>query len=194
MNPKATASVDYAPREGSVAWRVIEFLTTNPDESLSAEEVSIKFGCGRTSVHSSLGPAAATGALKRAKDLKGGKLVYTLGNGVPGIAAVPARHPVAGAAAIDHALAGKKKPRRFWCDVSSIVIDKDVPMPSSYGMDWFSVFDRMQPGDSFALPMQAKASVSNASTSYKKAKGIRLVIRKADGGLRVWRVENEEAA
>ena len=33
-------SSTYTPREGSVAFRVLEFLSANPDESLSADEVA----------------------------------------------------------------------------------------------------------------------------------------------------------
>lgn len=77
----------------------------------------------------------------------------------------------------------------FWIDAGQLAIDSGVPLPPTRRrIDWTSVFARMAPGDSFALPAGAKSSIGKAITDDKKATGREFATRLVDGGIRVWRV------
>lgn len=64
----------------------------------------------------------------------------------------------------------------------------ELPPPTRRRIDWPSVFVRMAPGDSFALPARAKSSIAKAITDDKKATGREFATSLVDGGIRVWRV------
>lgn len=178
----------YFPREGSVAYRVLEFLSANPDESLSAAEVTIKFDCTRNNVHTLLAPAVSAGSLNRKEDLEDGELVYRIGSGAPAVSVKPAAVPGSASNPFGAARGAARAP--FWIDAGQLVIDNDVPLPppARRRIDWPSVFARMAPGDSFALPAGAKSSIAKAITDDKKATGREFATRLVDGGIRVWRV------
>lgn len=53
-----------------MAFRVLEFLCANPDESLSAADVAVKFDCTRNNVHTLLAPAVSAGSLIRRRTSK----------------------------------------------------------------------------------------------------------------------------
>ena len=73
----------YTPREGSAPYKVIAFLTANPDEQLDADLISAKCDCDRRSVHTLLSSAVQAGLLQRSEEPTTGELVYTLGTGTP---------------------------------------------------------------------------------------------------------------
>ena len=190
----ATEQPNYAPREGSVAWRVIEFLTTNPDESLSIDDVAVKFDASRASIHSLLAPAVLAGTLIRKEDYEDGELVYRLGSGVPGITAKPGRHPVLPRGGAHSPFGASAKPRNkpFWIDTSTVAVEKGIPLEnrSPAGINWAALFGRMEPGDSFALPAAASSAVSKAMTDYQRANTeTKLACRSTADGLRVWRLK-----
>lgn len=58
----------YTPRPGSIAWRVIDFLTRNPDEELTRGDIATKFDCVGSSLDSLLSTAVRCGALKRIRN------------------------------------------------------------------------------------------------------------------------------
>ena len=181
-------SSTYTPREGSVAFRVLEFLCANPDESLSAADVAVKFDCTRNNVHTLLAPAVGAGSLNRKEDLEDGELVYRIGSGAPAVSAKPAAAPGSASNPFGAARGAARTP--FWVDAGQLAIDSDVPLPppTRRRIDWPSVFVRMAPGDSFALPARAKSSIAKAITDDKKATGREFATRLVDGGIRVWRV------
>ena len=181
-------SSTYTPREGSVAFRVLEFLSANPDESLSADEVAIKFDCTRNNVHTLLAPAVSAGSLIRRQDLEDGELVYRVGSGAPAVIVKPAAAPGSASNPFGAARGAARTP--FWIDAGQLAIDSGVPLPppTRRRIDWPSVFARMAPGDSFALPAGAKSSIAKAITDDKKATGREFATRLVDGGIRVWRV------
>ena len=117
----------YFPREGSVAYRVLEFLSANPDESLSAAEVAIKFDCTRNNVHTLLAPAVSAGSLNRKEDLEDGELVYRIGSGAPAVSAKPAAAPGSASNPFGAARGAARTP--FWVDAGQLAIDSDVPLP-----------------------------------------------------------------
>lgn len=185
----------YVPQQGSVAWRVIEFLTTNPDETLRCDDVAAKFGCGAASVHTLLRAGVAAGALVRI-ETGDGELEYRLGAGVPVIEAAPHKHPSLSRDADPERNVGvqsavKKRRPPFRCDLDKVVIEKDVPLHAinASAFDWSPLLERLQPGDSFALPGEARSSIGAAITRYSKATGVQLIKRTVDGGIRVWRVK-----
>ena len=181
-------SSTYTPREGSVAFRVLEFLCANPDESLSAADVAVKFDCTRNNVHTLLAPAVSAGSLIRRADPEDGELVYRVGSGAPAVSAKPAAAPGSASNPFGAARGAARTP--FWVDAGQLAIDSDVPLPppTRRRIDWPSVFVRMAPGDSFALPARAKSSIAKAITDDKKATGREFATRLVDGGIRVWRV------
>lgn len=81
----------YQPRRGGLAWQVIEFLTTNPEETLQTEDIAIKWDYNLSGVHTALGPAVLFGMLKRSEE--DGEITYRLGTGCPSITAKPGSHP-----------------------------------------------------------------------------------------------------
>lgn len=84
-----------------------------------------------------------------------------------------------------------------------IKIEKSVPMPpqnhrGATGAKNFYPFDRMEVGDSFAIPngfigptgrRVTQHSLSSAAYKYGKDHNKQYAIRKVDGGIRVWRVK-----
>lgn len=179
----------YQPREGSIAWRVIGFLTANPDESLTADDAGIKFECSSSAVHTSLGPAVLAGVLTRTEDPGSGELVYRRGNGAPARDAKPAPD------AVGVALTAPLPHRRgdSYVDTAAIEIDKGVPLVSKCGgqqTDWAGLLQRMEPGDSCALPLRVRSSLSKVIHVEHVARPRRYQIRKVDGQtLRLWRTQ-----
>lgn len=179
----------YQPREGSIAWRVIRFLAANPDESLTADDAGIKFECSTSAVHSSLGPAVLAGVLTRTEDLASGELVYRLGKGRPAVEPKPTPDAVA------VAIAGPLPRRRgdSYVDTAGIQIDKGVPLVSKRGgqqTDWAGLLQRMEPGDSCALPLRVRSSLSKIIHVEQVAQRGRYQVRKVDGQtLRLWRTQ-----
>ena len=177
-------STTYTPRAGSVALRVIEFLTANPDEQLSAADVAVKFDCTRVNVHTLLAQAVAAGLLVRKEDPKDGELVYVAGSGralatTPRAPSVPAHRP----------FGASRAPRaRYWVDTRTLTIEKNVPLPGSghNPIDWHGLMARMEVGDSVAVDQAARYSLSKTVTErHKMADGGRFVVRAAGAGHRM---------
>ena len=187
----------YHPQEGSTAFRVIEFLTKNPLEELTPEDVSVKFDKPRNNVHSLLGPAVLDGALRRSEN-EDGDLVYRLGKCAPMLEANPRAAPSL-RTATQGVWGGVKqvaKPRRalrLSIDVDTITIDTDIPQPGRTGgitPDYTRLFARMAPGHSCLLPIGAKGVLSKACTEFKKSgNGLMSISLIDDDSLRLFRVK-----
>ena len=204
------SAATYTPREGSVAWKVIQFLQANRDEQLDADLISAKCDCVRANVHTLLGPAVQAGLLVRTEDVPSGELVYSAGSG----AALPPEQPTASPF---HAWLERRgqdsaegRPQRhlprptnapapapakrapaapFRIDVGTVQIDKNVPLPGRrQPMDWTPLLGKLEVGDSFLLPAAAKSAIGSAVKVHKDATGMQLTTRTVDGGIRVWRV------
>ena len=72
-------------------------------------------------------------------------------------------------------------------------IEKNVPVAASTQGGIVYPFRDMEPGDSFLVPTERAGgnhmnTPRRAATQYAKRHGIKLVTRKVDGGLRIWRV------
>ncbi len=203
------SSTTYTPREGSVAWQVLQFLQANPGEQLDADLIAAKYGCVRANVHTLLGSAVRAGLLVRSQDQASTELVYRLGNG----AALPPEKPTGSPfhawlerkgqdsaegrpqrgsppPTIPAPAAAKRAPSvPFRIDVRTVPIDKGVPMPGRrQPVDWTPLLGRLDVGDSFLLPDAGKSAIGTAMKAFKDSTGKVLTSRKVDGGIRVWRL------
>lgn len=175
------SATTYTPREGSVAWKVIQFLQANRDEQLDADLISAKCDCARANVHTLLGPAVQAGLLVRSEDVPSGELVYSAGKG----AELPPQKPTPTVSAP----ARRSPAAPFRIDVGMVQIDKGVPVPGrKTPMDWTPLLGRLEVGDSFLVPAAAKSSIGTAVKAHKDSTGMALTTRTVDGGIRVWRV------
>lgn len=198
----------YIPRRGSLPERVLSFFLNNPTEQLTAGDIAQKFSVRQGNVHYQLMQALQRGLLRRHhnEDLE---LAYSIGpnarlcelNKAPAEAEEPCQAepdsevdestPISPFATLGSQRQAKAQGRnkRFALDLSRIQIEKGVPIPVLRGQPtaWPRVLQRLQPGDSFALPAQARSSIQKAATRWKQATGVQIVIRKTDEGIRVWR-------
>lgn len=180
--------MDYTPRPNSLPSKVIQFLADNPDECLSANEISGKFDVSRNNVHTLLSLAVQAGLLIRTSD-EDEELVYQIGKGTPQSASKPQPQELDKAVTWT-ASAGKRSPP-IYVDVDAVKIDQGVPLPPSRrAIDWPALLDKLQPTDSFALDRRAAAGLLKALTDYSKAHpGIKFTTRKTDTEIRCWRVQ-----
>lgn len=186
-------STVYTPMKGTLPWKVIEFLTTNPDETLTVDDISVKFGVPVRGLPVQLTPAVDSGALVRAEHEDEDEMVYRLGAGHPKIKARPSVHPALGP--VGAALTGGAATRRprTYIDASAIQIDCDVPIPAHAGngrTKWAALLDRMDRQDSAELPYSVRASLQKCVSKYAKSTQKKFTIRRIDGNtLRIWRTE-----
>lgn len=190
-----TSPRGYAPEQGSTAWKVIEFLTTNPDEALSPSDVEAKFGKPRSQVHSILAKAISSGVLVRDEDIGSGDLLYKLGTGHPAVQASPGRHPSLAGSSGKAASSPRARRYHVVLDTAALSIDQGVPLPEKQAArrptDWPSLFARMQPGDSVLLPRQVRATLGKAvSHHHRENDGVELATRVVDDDhIRLWKVK-----
>jgi len=189
----------YTPDAGSLAWKVIQFLTTNPSEDLDREAISAKFDCPALHVHTMLTPAVDAGVLIRSESLSAGELVYTLGTPHPAVEAAPGRHPTIKREQPSALPGGVVSKQEFESavaalDLNAIVFQSNVPVPVGRNRNgtvhqWPAVFERMSAGESFAVPVAHRATLSKAMTDFHKAEKGQLTMRKvSEAELRVWRL------
>jgi len=186
MSKPKPADKAAAPRVDSLAHKVIKFLQANPDETLDADIISAKFDVPRAGVHTKLGRYVELGELARTEDLESGKLIYSLG---------PFAHkPATTAAGAGFPWAPKQPTKRkqrttFWIDVGTLKIDKGISMPAAKcrAVNWPTLLDKMEIGDSFLLQLEGKYAIMKYLSFYKQATGKTLSTRIVDDGVRVWR-------
>ncbi|MET3461256.1 hypothetical protein [Variovorax atrisoli] len=180
----------YTPTKGTLPWKVIEFLTTNPAETLTVDDISVKFDAPVRGLPALLTPAVESGALVRLEDAEEDEMVYRLGKGHPQIKARPSIHPSLGP--VGTALTEKKKRHRIFIDTSKIEIKSGVPIPQRAAngrTDWTALFDRMKKDDCAELPMSSRGTIQKCVNEYSKATGKAFTIRRInDETLGLWRV------
>lgn len=170
----------YKPRSGSVAARVIDFLSSNPGEELSRSDVAAKYDCSAQSVSSLLASAVDNGVLaySRNDDLE---LVYRYVGSAAG-------NPFA-------ALAGQPQGRSIATDLepspealASLKVEDGVPLKpvkQSPHEKWSPLFERLaNAGQSVQVPRHWKQSLALAAAKHNKA-------AKEDPSLPVFRVAND---
>ncbi|MGQ3055427.1 MAG: hypothetical protein ACT6S0_26865, partial [Roseateles sp.] len=179
----------YTPTKGALPWKVIEFLTTNPTETLTVDDISVKFDVPVRGLAVLLTPAVESGALVRLDDAEEDEMVYRLGKGHPQIKARPSIHPSLGP--VGTALT-KKKRQRVLIDTSKIEIKSGVPIPQGARngrTNWTALFDRMKKDDCAELPLSSRGSIQKCVNEYSKATSKAFTIRRIDDEtLGLWRV------
>lgn len=182
-------SKSYTPQQGSVAWKVIEFFTTNPQEELTLADLESKFDKAASQFHSLLGAAVDAGVLKRSTN-DDDELVYSIGNGHPQVGVSKARNPsLRPDALLAGAALGKRKALAV-LDLDAIPLRSDVPLPDRGGrkVDWSKLFKRMAVGQSCVLPIALRGSLNKACTEAKIAGLGEFAIRgDTDETVAVWR-------
>ncbi len=176
------SNLPYYPRENSVCAKVISFLKANPDERLDADLISAKCDCDRRSVHTLLGQAVQAGLLRRSEDLESGELIYSLGAAVlPSKPAPSLSSPVP---------QRRERSAPFTIDLDSVKVEKGIPLVlRGAGMNWAPLFDKLEVGDSFALPQAARSTIRGAIQHYIKASEKVLTWRTRGDEIRVWRTK-----
>ena len=183
----------YTPMPGSVAYKVIEFLTTHPDEELSRQDISVKFDKPGAQVHSLLSDAVAAGVLKRGETADDSEIVYRLGTGVPSIKPNKGGNPTV---RLDALVAGGqlgKKRRLPPPDLTAVPLRDDIPMPAGSGFgkpDWGVLLRRMSVGQSADLARRCRSSITKEISAWKKEGKGRFVVAAIDEStIRIWRTE-----
>lgn len=184
----------YIPRTDSLADKVCRYFMRLPAEELLSREIAANYGTTASNVGHQLASAV------EAEYLQVDGSVYCAGKKLHLLA--KAHEQLREADTVDlpkttqaAAQAAVRKPRtvgkRFNFDLSTVKVEPGVPMPPNHrtGMDWSALLNRLAVGDSFALPADARSSVSKAITLYKASTGKDMSLRKVEDGLRVWRVK-----
>lgn len=157
--PKTTP---YAPPRDSLAWRVCDYLASNPGEELMRGDIATKFDASPATIDAELEPATAAQLLERVRTEDSG-YVWRLRKHRKGSFPRPFASSVA---------AAKRATRtNVLIDLSALVIEKDIPLsePPKRRNQWAALFDRMEPGDSILLPNEARAALAHAQSHYRKA-------------------------
>ncbi len=183
----------YKPQADSVAFKTIEYLTTNPDEELTSSDVGIKFDRPSKQVHSLLAEAVKAGALKRETNADD-ELVYRLGTGVPEITPNHSANPsLRGAAGLPSFKPARPKRELVQIDCDAIKLDSEVPLPAARGVkgpNWEALLLRMTAGQSCQLPRRARPSLTKVAKKLKDAGSAEFAFRAvAQDEFRVWRVK-----
>lgn len=188
----------YTPQAGSVAFKVIEFFTTNPDEELSTDNLEAKFSKPAAQFHSILGGALQAGVLKRHTN-DDDELVYSLGKGTAQVQANPARHPnLRPDALLASAELGRKpKPKSrihaSMLDLDSVQLRDDVPVPDKQGNaveKFTALLARMKIGQSCELPAATKTTLAKVCIAHHAEGKGKFTVRKLNvTTIGLWRVE-----
>lgn len=198
-NPK-----QYRPQPGSVAWRVIEFFTTNPEEKLTSGDISAKFDVPSKQVHSLLAAAVECGALARFsdEDEEHDELVYRMGDGLPQITPNRGAHPTLKGAGIANAIASPasmlaRAGRRSTAelidlDILSAPVEAGIPIPPkgrpSVSRQLREKLTTLKPGDSVRFPVAVAKSAGPVLNELKKEGLGEFTLRNVEEGfIRVWR-------
>jgi hypothetical protein len=184
MPPRNHLAKHRSPQD-ALSWRVIDFLGANPGERLTRSDVVAKFGVKASTVDDALASAVAAGQLIREVNDEDG-VVWRLRYRA---AKFPA--PFSGTlAAARKAVRARRKPPVV-VDFASIKIESGVAVPAlpKKGSNWNRLFDRMAPGQSFELPLEARDAASHARHAYRsKRPAVVLSVRKvSDTTVRVYR-------
>ena len=174
----------YMPRLGSLPARCINFFRTNPDEELSLDDISDKFGASRANIHTLLSLARDAGLLDRYRN-PDGEYIYTAGKKIGASDGVDIDAVHDAKASVRQRAAASELP-----DPDKVEIDEHIPLPGSIKRDWIPLLRRLGVGHSAALPYAARYTLSRDITLAKK-EGLGQYTLRADAAkesVRVWRI------
>ena len=201
----------FTPKTSSLTAKVLHFFNVNPEETLTAHDISLKFDVQHAGVHTRLAKAIAAGMLMR--DLNGdGEVVYYhphIGKATPApqpeAKPVPAVWPYAVAepkATERMAKAAKAtgKPRKETQRLPALNSDEldyseDIPLPArrvvispdKHG----HIFKKLaKVGMSVAVPDSYESTLRGTAARIKRQQGGEFSIRRTPTGqLRIWRTK-----
>lgn len=184
------SAAEFQPLQGSVAFKVIEYLTDNAGSRLNQSTISEKFEVQYNMVHTLLGPAVKAGVLTRGEDPDSTELAYMLAKRKGGAKVVLLDEASATATIARPKASALPSARLPALNLNAIQINSGVPLPGArQRREWEPLFDRMEVGDSFAVALVYRTSVSKAATHFRKAEKGRLTVRQiSDSEVRVWRL------
>lgn len=175
-----------APNALPLPMRVKAFLTANPEEQLTALDISIKFATQYKNVHTQLARAVDSGELVRSRN-EDGDYVYTAGKLQPLAVAAPKPAPVPPPAM-------KPRTQKTDVDLCSLPITSDIPIPPPgrrlKNHNATSALDRLvQPGQSMGVPLNANGinAIRKAITERHRAGTHSYVVRTLETEFRIWR-------
>lgn len=183
------SSTPYRPQADSVASMCIGFFRNNPDEILTLDDISDKFGATRGNIHTLLKTAVNACLLERTADDEHG-YVYSAGADLrrwAPEAAVPATPAAARPKA-----AGFSSPR-ITLDLDALKVDEGIPYARTSlkgSSKWQPLFARLtRAGQSIEIPATAKTALTAAAYQQNKLKqGTFKVAMTGRSTARVWRV------
>lgn len=169
-----------------LSWRVATYLQTNPSEVLTRGDIAAKFGVQASMVDTMMGPAVAAGFVKLDHGTADGNVWR---RPMRMRTAFPMPFTPSLSAAARSVRATRRAGTRL--DLSSIRIEKDVPIPSPLRrtQQWDDLFSKMELGDSFAVPGFAHDALAHAKVEYqRRTPGAKFTLRKIDETeTRIWR-------
>jgi hypothetical protein len=201
--------MSYVPQAGSVAARAVEHFKQHPGTRLKAAELGKLLDVNASNLAALLATPITHGLIARAggdrgpEYIGGRKLFGTatsastvippapgpLALAAPASAPPPAPAPAAAAAPTPKAATAPA----LRAPLPSIVIEADVPLPHIGRTGLFdSVFERMQPGNSFVVPTISAKRMINLARVWGKPRGAEFASRMvADDkqNTRIWRTK-----
>lgn len=187
----------YRPRRGGLAWQVIQFLTTNPEESLQADDIAIKFDYSSSAgVHTALAPAMQAGMLNRVE--VDGEYSYRLGTGFPDITPQPGFQSslnIANTIASPRVRQGSvAEAAEVAQQLEGIEPEDGIPVPDEKRLSAAAVIkaklSTLKPGQSIRLPITQDVRVRSAISEMNKAGEVEFTKRVIDEDhVRVWRIK-----
>ena len=181
-----------SPTPLSLPMRVKAFLAANPDEQLTAYDISVKFSTQHKNVHTQLARAVDSGELIRSRN-DDGDYVYTAGTCTAPPAITPAGKGLSTDAGQRGTTPKKPRPQLIDVDLCSLPVATDIPLPEIRHAQTYKAneaLDRLaKPGQSFGVPLNANghSAIRKAITERHKAGTHRYVVRTLENEFRIWR-------
>jgi hypothetical protein len=174
----------YTPRPESLPEKVCAFFRGN-DEQLSVDDIALKFGTARNSIHTNLGKAVEARLLTRTPDDEQGYL-YSAG---PMLA--PQNQPATTPQPQKPQKTHRPRTVQLAIDPAAVELESGVAMVGRAveQVNWNTLLDRMAVGQSAKLPRQVGHVLRKQITDRHKAAPARYTTRVLDDShLRIWRV------
>ena len=171
-------SATYIPQAGGIPHRVLSYFEHNPDDSLTAEDISVKFDAKVASVRNTLRPAVQAGML--ALEEQDGESVYVLAKPAkqrPVAPYITAVVPRPSKPAAITATAPAKPPAAGFrqyptpAEIEALPIRKGTlpQAPRRIGGKWDALFDRVtEPGLLLEIPRAWHEAVSSEARKRNK--------------------------
>ena len=182
----------YTPRAGSLPSQLIAFFQRAPDEELTTEDIADKFDVTQGNIHTNLALAVGANMLERARNADG-DYMYRPGKQLPRFADDTVMHE--GASKPSKVQRAARQAEAVHVPIpaaSTIAIDDHVPIPNIRGnldTDYTPLLKKLQPTQSFALPLSARHLLVKQIVVVHKAKQGRYTTRinRDKQEVRVWR-------